>query len=120
MKHKSIPFLIFFVLVVFIVLTGCTQPPGPSERNPPENKTAIAISIALNSSSVTPYLTEPWTITDVNFNATTSIAGGGEEVTLHTPDVVIDTKSRVLHVYVNVEKKSVVNIWNSPKRVPYP
>jgi hypothetical protein len=121
MKNKSIIFLIFSVLVTFIFLTGCTQPQGTSDTNHSENKTAVAIGIALNSSSVRTYLTEPWVITDVNFNATTSIAGGGqEEVTLHTPDVVIDSKSRVLHVYVDVENKSVINIWNSPKRVPYP
>ena len=120
MKNKSILFLFFSVLIIFVVLTGCTHPKGTSDTNPPENKTAVAIGIALNSSSVRTYLTGPWIITDVNFNATTSIAGGGEEVTLHTPDVVIDTESRILHVYVDLDNKSVINIWNSPKRVPYP
>jgi len=120
MKNKSIISLIFSVLVIFIFIAGCTQPRGTSDPNPSENKTAVAISIALNSSSVRTYLTEPWVITDVNFNATTTIAGGGAEVTLPTPDVVIDMESRVLHVYVDLDNKSVIDIWNSPRRVPYP
>ena len=120
MKNKSIPFLLFSVLVIFIFLTGCTQPNGPSDSNPSENKTAVAIGIALNNTSVRSYLTEPWVITEVNFNATTSVAGGGNEVTLHTPAVVIDMESRTLHVYVDLDKKTVNNIWNSPKRGPLP
>jgi hypothetical protein len=121
MKIQSRHLTIFFLLVTFIVLTGCIQPGMQSDTNQAENQTAAAIGIAVNSSSVTPYLTEPWVITDVNFNATTSIAGGGhDEITLHTPDVVIDTPSRVLHVYVNMANRSVVYVWNSPKRVPYP
>jgi hypothetical protein len=121
MKNKSIPFLIFSVLVFFIFLTGCTQPNETPDTNHSENKTAVAIGIALNNTSVRTYLTEPWTITDVNFNATTSIAGGGrEEVTLHTPAVIIDMDSRVLHVYVDLDTKTVIYIWNSPKRSPLP
>lgn len=120
MKNKSILFLIFSVLVIFIFLTGCTQPLGTTDTNPPENKTAVAIGIALNSSSVRTYLTEPWVITEVDFNTTTTIAGGGDEVTLHTPDVIIIMKSRVLHVYMDMENKSVVYIHDSPRRVPYP
>lgn len=120
MKNKSILFLIFSVLVIFAFLTGCTRSQGTTNPNPPENKTAVAIGVALNSSSVRTYLTEPWIITDVNFNATTTIAGGGEEVTFHSPDVIITMKSRILHVYVDLDNKSVINIWNTPRRVPYP
>jgi len=120
MKTKSIISLFFLVIVIFIFIAGCTQPQGTSDPNPLENKTAVAISIALNSSSVRTYLTEPWVITDVNFNATTTVAGGGEESTIHTPDVTFTMKSRILHVYVDLDNKSVIDIWNSPRRVPYP
>lgn len=120
MKKISIPFFIFSILVIFILLTGCTLPKGTSDMNYSENKTAVAIGIALNNTSVKTYLAEPWIVTDVSLNATTTLAGSGEEVTLHTPDVIIDTGSRFLHVYVDLDNRSVMYIQVSPKRVPLP
>lgn len=120
MKNRSIPLLIFFLLVICIFFAGCTLPKGTSDTTPLENKTAIAIGIAVNNTSVRTYLTGPWTITGVSLNATTTFTGGGKEVTRHTPDVIIDTGSGILHVYVDFDTKSVVNIQNMPKRVPLP
>ena len=120
MKNKSNPFLFFSVFVLIIFLAGCTLPKGTSGTSPPENKTAAAIGIALNNTSVRSYLAEPWIIADVNLNATTTFTGAGPEMTLHTPDVIIDTGSRILHVYVDLDNKSVNYLQVSPKRVPFP
>jgi hypothetical protein len=84
----------------------------------PENKTAAAIDIALNDSSVRTYLTGPWTITDVSLNAGVTFARDGKEESLRTPVVIFDTESRVVEVYVDMENRSVVYISESPKRVP--
>jgi hypothetical protein len=103
--------------------SGETYVPTTAESpavSPPENKTAVAIGIALNDSSVRTYLTGPWTITDVSPGAGITFAGDGNEVSLHTPDVIFDTESRVVHVYVDMENRSVVYISESPKRVPMP
>ena len=99
----------------------------PAEQNvsspdagPPENKTAAAIGIALNDSSVRTYLTGPWTITGVSLNAGITFAHDGKEESFRTPVVIFDTESRVVDVYVDMENRSVVYISESPKRVPMP
>jgi hypothetical protein len=86
--------------------------------SPPENKTAVAIGIALNDSSVRTHLTGPWTITDVSLNAGVTFAHDGREESFRTPVVIFDTESRVVDVYVDMENRSVVYISESPKRVP--
>jgi len=48
------------------------------------------------------------------------MAGGGEEISLQTPDVIIDTPSRYLPVYVDPGNRTVAGIRNSPKRAPLP
>lgn len=120
MKNRIIYSLFFLLLVTFIILAGCTLPAGTADSNRTDNTTAAAISIALDNSTVRTYLTEPWTIMDVHSDATTSIAEGGAEEIRHTPDVIIATESRILHVYVDLDTNSVVYIWDSPKRVPLP
>ncbi|OPX64862.1 MAG: hypothetical protein A4E34_02291 [Methanoregula sp. PtaU1.Bin006] len=120
MSSKLYFLIIFFSIGFLVILTGCIIPEGIQDSIPPENTTALIIGIALNNTTVQSYLTEPWTIADVNMNATTTIAGGGEEIFLKTPDVIIDSRSRSLHVYVDPGNRTVISIWDSPKRVPYP
>jgi hypothetical protein len=120
MKNRSTIPLFFTMLVLLTSLAGCTLPQGSPDTGLPVNETAVAIGIALNDSSVRTYLTGPWTIMEVNLNAETTFAGGGEEVTLHTPDVEIDMESRVVHVYVDLDNQSVISIEDYPKRVPMP
>lgn len=99
-------------------LAGCTLPKGTYAMNSSDNKTAAAIGIPLNNTSVRTFLTESWIVTNVRLYATTTFARGGEEETRHTPDVIIDTGSSVLHVYVVLDNNSVFNTGDSPKRVP--
>lgn len=114
-------FLIFFLgLGLLVILTGCLIPEGKTGPVPQENTTSLVIGIALNNTTVQSCLTEEWTISGVALNATWSMAGGGEEISLQTPDVIIDTPSRYLHVYVDPGNRTVVGIWNSPKRAPLP
>lgn len=120
MKNKSTPFLFFTMLVFLMFLTGCTQIKDSSDTSLSINETVLAIGIALNNSSVRADLTGPWMIIGVNFNATTTFSGGREDVKIHTPDVTIDTESRIVHVYVDLDNQSVVHIWDQPKRPPMP
>ena len=120
MKNNPFLFLLFTLLVFLTSLTGCTQSQGLPHTDLPVNNTALAISIALNDSLVRESLTEPWTITGVNLNAKTTSVSDGKEVTIRTPNVMFDMESRVVNVYVDLGNQSVVNIYESPKRVPMP
>jgi hypothetical protein len=101
-------------------LCACIQPQGLPDTSPLVNETAVAIGIALNDSSVRIFLTEPWTITGVNLNAGSTFLRDGGYVTLHTQNVMFDMESKVVNVYVDLGNQSVVNIYESPKRVPMP
>ena len=120
MNSRTLPILFFTLLILFTFLAGCTYPQVSPYGGPPENKTAAAIGIALNDSSVRTYLTGPWTITDVSLNAGVTFARDGKEESFRTPVVIFDTESRVVDVYVDMENRSVVYISESPKRVPMP
>lgn len=108
------------MLVFFSALSGCIQMQGSPDRNLPVNETDRAIGIALNDSAVTTSLTGRWAIKEVNLDAGSTVLRDGNYVTLRTPNVMIETESRIVNVYVDLDTRSVVNIYEAPKRGPIP
>lgn len=120
LKIQFLPILFFVLLVFFTALSGCIQMQGPPDRNLPVNETDRAIGIALNDSAVTASLTSRWAIKEVNPNAESTVFRDGKYVTLRTPNVMIETESGMVNVYVDLDTRSVVNIYEAPNRGPMP
>jgi hypothetical protein len=97
---------------------GCVLPQAPDTRILPVNRTAAAIGIALNDTSVRTYLTGSWRVMDVKPDAQVTLPRDGVYVTVNTPDVMIETESDVVHAYVDLTEKTVVHIWVQEKRAP--
>lgn len=101
------------LILLCVVITGWISFLGKE----PVNETDRAIGIALNDSAVAASLTERWTIKEVNPDAGSTVLRDGKYVTLRTPNVMIETESRIVNVYVDLDTRSVVNIYESLKRV---
>ena len=120
------PFVILcIVLVIGVMMTGCIEDSGVF--TPVENgvscpdccdDTAIAIGIAMSDSEVRTYLADPYSIAEVNPNATTTVPLDGTYSTIDTVDVMVDTSGNLVHAYVDVRNCTVVSIWPQPKRIP--
>jgi hypothetical protein len=119
-KAQPIPILVFTLLVFFATFSGCIQMQGSHDRNLPVNETNRAIAVALNDSVVTSSLTGRWAIKEVNPDAESTVHRDGKYVTLRTPNVMIETESGMVNVYVDLDTRSVVNIYKAPKRGPMP
>ena len=104
------------LLVFFAVLSECIQMQGSPAGNLPVNETERAIGIALNDSVVMASLTERWTIKKVNLDAASPVLRDGKYVTFRTPNVMIETQSGIVNMYVDLDTRSVVNIDESLKR----
>jgi hypothetical protein len=114
--------IVFFLTLLLIgaVFSGCIASQDNSDALQKTNQTAAAITIALNNETVKTYLKGNWSVASVSLNAKVSFLGKGEEVKYLAPDVIIDTETANVHVYVNLSTKSVVYIWDNPKRSPMP
>lgn len=120
MRNRSGSSFFFILLFLIVNFTGCTQMEGVSNKGPETNETALAIEIALNNSSVRSSLTGSWTIIGVNLNASSTFRKEGKWVTLRTPNVMFEMESRIVHVRVDPSNRSVVGIYEQPKRSPMP
>jgi hypothetical protein len=116
--------ILCLLLVIGIMTPGCFEDSGVS--TPASNgvscpdccdDTAIAIGIALNDSEVRTYLADPYSIAEVNANATTTVLLDGTYSTIDTVDVMIDTPGNLVHVYVDNPNCTVISIWPQPKRI---
>lgn len=122
MKKLETISLFFVVLLLISIAAGCIEGSDhTANQTTIENRTGLAVSIALNNSTVQPYLGGPWEIQEVNPHGYVTIAPGDNgEVTIETTNVLIGTETCVLHVYVDVNNSTVADIWAQPKRVPIP
>jgi hypothetical protein len=120
------PFVILCVVLVIGVMTpGCIEDrgglaPDANGVSCPDccDDTAIAIGIALNDSEVRTYLADPYSIAEVNPNATTKWLLNGTYSTNISADVMIDTPGNLVHVYVDIPNCTVISIWPQPKQLP--
>jgi hypothetical protein len=80
------------------------------------NESAAEIGIALTDAEVDPYMREPYSIAEVNSNATTTMSLNGSYVTIQTYDVMIDASVSIVYVHVDVQNCNVLGIWSQYKR----
>lgn len=112
--------ILFSILCLTILFSGCLDGQGNTVIEQPINRTAAAIEVALSNETVQTYLKGDWRIMDVSLDAQIMFQENGTDITLNTPDVKIETESEVVHAYVDLSEKTVVDIWVQTKRVPMP
>ncbi len=122
MKSITTSIFLFLFIVGAIINAGCLHRPDDTHRACCcINQSAAAIGIALTDPDVGLYLKEPYSIAEVNSNATTTISANGKTITMKTYDVMIDTPGSIVHVHVDVKNCTVANIWPQYKRfIPAP
>lgn len=119
MKRITSLILLFFLIVSAIITLGYLYRPDDSNRACCcINQSAAAIGIALTDPEVGLYIREPYSIAEVNPNATTTLPVNGSQITIKTFDVMIDTPGSVVHVNVDVQNCTVVGIWDQYKHSP--
>jgi len=117
MKSRII-FSPYFLLFLFglVITAGCLH-----DTNSHQNQTSVndvnatAIEIALNNSTVRSFIGQGYTIAGAG-----PVTIGINEMSLTVTGVQFDTPQDLIGVNVDVQNRSIVNIWTLPKRSPQP
>jgi hypothetical protein len=110
----TLTLVLFLILLLNVVFSGCTTS-APTEAQIYQILTPI--NIALQNETVKSYLTGNWSINGVALNAEIiRVEPGKPEIKLNTPDVNLETDSEYVHVNVDVQNNTVVDIRTQGKR----
>jgi hypothetical protein len=124
---KTVHTLVITLLLISMA-SGCLQVQSPKNLTPTgaptDNGALIAqiltsINIALQNETVKSYLTGNWSINGVALNAQiirSGVGPGKPEMILNAPDVIFETDLEYVHVYVDMQNNTVVDIQTQGKR----
>lgn len=111
---------LIFIVVFSLIISGCSdKDENKSNEGEEINVSQKALQIALNDSKVRRVIGTNYKIIEVS-KSHLEIIGNGTRISRDYPVVVIETKSSIEYIFVDVQNETVVHIGRIYKRSPLP
>ena len=111
---------LIFIVAFSLVISGCSdKEENKSNEGEEINVSQKALQIALNDSEVRRVIGTNYKIIEVS-KSHLEIIGNGTRISRDYPVVVIETKSSIEYIFVDVQNETVVHIGRIYKRSPLP